>query len=238
MMQRRMQVVWNQTDYKLEALAPVADATAVVVGLFFLTTLQAWLNETRGLAVAAVLGVFILFCAAVYIVRKLAPAAGVRSFLPDWLFTRPLMVGLALVFSLSLAILLLGQLGYWEEIFQVNDRKLGAGESSAFFVYAPSAFIGFCFFYILVLSGETRQTILPTSGRYLPMVLFALLAINGMMLWLTAVLCLFGLGGGWLAIALLLLFVPPRLWYARTRPSLLPLVSFAVMLLLVTVMVG
>lgn len=228
----------RQTDYKLAALAPVADATAVLVGILFLPQLWQWFQTTRGIGVALILGVFILFCAAVYVVRKLEAEPATAVALPDWLYSRPLMASLAILFGLGLSILLLGMLGYWQAIFEVNDRVLGAGESSAFFVYAPSSFIGFCFFYILVLSGETRPTILLGSGRYVPLALFGLLVINGMMLLLTAVVRSFELGQGWLVLALLLLFAPPRLWYVRKRPSYLPILSFLLLLIALVVTAG
>ncbi|MCL4262786.1 MAG: hypothetical protein KJ069_06205 [Anaerolineae bacterium] len=222
----------------LEALAPVVDGTAVLLGFFFLADLSAWFAERRATNVVALTLVYFVFCVAVYLIRKLEPqltAAEAKLTIPEWLTRRPSMTVFAVVFGLTLAVLLLNQLGYWESIFIVDDRRLGAGESSAFFVYAPGAFIAAALFYILVLSAPTRETILVNSRRYVPLALLGLAGVNGMMLLLTAVFQSLHLPWYLLLPTLLLLFGPPRVWYFVKRPSFLPVISFLLLTLLLVV---
>lgn len=229
----------KQSRVVLEALAPVVDGTAVLLGFFFLADMSAWFMERRATNVVALTLVYFAFCVAVYLIRKLEPqltAAEAKLTIPDWLTARPTMTVLAVVFGLTLAVLLLNQLGYWESIFIVDDRRLGAGESSAFFVYAPGAFIAAALFYILVLSAPTRETILVHSRRYVPLALLGLVGVNGMLLLLTAVLQSLLLPWYFLLPALLLLFGPPRVWYLLKRPSLLPLITFLLMVAFLAVM--
>lgn len=228
----------KQSQVVLEALAPVVDGTAVLLGFFFLADWSAWFAERQVTNVVALTLVYFVFCVAVYLIRKLEPqltAAEAKLNIPEWLMRRSSMTVFAVVFGLTLAVLLLNQLGYWESIFIVDDRRLGAGESSAFFVYAPGAFIAAALFYILVLSAPTRETILVHSRRYVPLALVGLAGVNGMLLLLTAVLQSLLFPWYFLLPTLLLLFGPPRVWYLVKRPSLLPVISFLLMLLLLVI---
>lgn len=219
----------KQTDYRLPALTILADGAAIVAGFLLLPDLARRFATPGAWNVAAIMAVYFAFCAAVYWLRKLEPEEPAR--LPGWPPPRPLLVMLAVIFGLTLAALMLDQLGYWQAIFVVDDRILGAGESSAFFVYAPGAFIAISFFYILVLSGQVRQTILRRSRRYLFLALAGLLAVNGMTLLLAAILQSMNLAWWLIFPLLLLLFGPPRLWYLAKRPSIAPLLSFLILTL-------
>jgi hypothetical protein len=231
---RRRRTLLKQTDTILAALAPVVDGVAILVGFLFLNEIAAWFQARHVLNVVGITLVYAAFCVAVYLIRKLEPQllpemAAVH--VPEWLLKRPTMTTFAVLFGLTLAVLMLDQLGYWESIFLVDDRALGAGESAAFFVFAPGAFIAIALFYILVLSGPTRETILVDSGRYLPLALLGLLGVNGMMLLLTAVLQAMPLPWWLILPALLLLFAPPRIWYVVKRPSYIPILSFLLLIL-------
>ncbi|HRQ38866.1 MAG TPA: hypothetical protein PLD25_13245 [Chloroflexota bacterium] len=228
----------KQSNVVLEALAPVVDGTAVLFGFFFLADLSAWFTQRQVTNVVALTLIYFAFCVAVYLIRKLEPqppTAEAKLTIPEWLTARPTMTVLAALFGLTLAVLLLNQLGYWESIFIVDDRRLGAGESSAFFVYAPGAFIAASLFYILVLSAPTRETILLNSRRYVPLAALGLVGVNGMMVLLTAVFQSLSLPWYFLLPALLLLFGPPRVWYLCKRPSVLSLISFLLMLVLLVI---
>jgi hypothetical protein len=143
---------------------------------------------------------------------------------------------LAIFFALMLAVLILQQLGYWDSIFVADDRILGAGESSAFFVYGPGAWIAAALFYVLVLSASVRVTIVELSRNYIALALLGLLGVNGMLLLGTAVLQSTQLFSGWPGaigafVLLVLLFAPPRVWFLAKRPSLLGAVSYLGLLL-------
>ena len=219
----------------LPLLADVAGAASVVL---LLPALAIRFAEPVTLNVLFIGGAFVVYCTAVYLIRKLEPSpdADRVSRLPAWLIQTLTMRLLAILFALALAVLLLQQLGYWESIFVADDRILGAGESSSFFVYGPGAWIGASLFYVLVLSASVRVTIEEESRNYAALALLALLGVNGMLLVGTAVLQAAGFLNGWLGMVgafalLVLLFAPPRIWYLAKRPSLLAALSYLALLL-------
>lgn len=211
----------------------VVDGTAVLFGFLFLADLTAWFQAPSVWRIISMTLIYFVFCIAVYLIRKLESESP-PGIVPQWLLKREAMAVLAVLFSLTLAVLMLDQMGYWDSIFVVDDRKLGAGESSALFVYAPGAFIATALFYVLVLSGQVRETILRQSRRYAPLALMGLLGVNGMLLLLTAVLHSLNLAW-WLTLpALLLLFAPPRIWVLAKRPSAFPLITFLLLIVVYT----
>jgi len=233
----------HKANSLLPYLTLIADGLAIVAGIFWLPQLVDWFDERLALNVIRLVFIYALFCVAVYLIRKLekqlTPAAAVFT-MPAFLTSVPFMRVMGVLFGLTLALLIFDQLGYFQSIFIVDDRVLGAGESSAFFVYGPGALLAVSLFYILVISGETRETVLVNTSRYIPMALIGLLGANGMLLLLTAVfrahLILWSVPQtvlvGILALLLLLiLFGPPRVWYLTKRPSWIPVISFAIMLL-------
>ncbi len=224
----------HQENRFLPFLTLLTDATAVLAAVLWLPNLATYFTTRNSLNVIWITAVFFTYCIAVYLIRKLEPQISAEAAhwqVPAWLTKRLVMAVLAAIFSLSLAALMLDQVGYWQSIFEVDDRALGAGESSAYFVFAPGAFLAISFFYILVLSGQTRETILLEQPRYLPLALLGLLAVNGMMLLFTAVFQAINLPL-WLVLpSLIVLFGPPRLWYVTKRPSWPPVVTFLVLIM-------
>ena len=228
----------KQKQRFLTILPLLADAAGVAGVILLLPTLTALFVEPSTINVLIISGAFVVYCTAVYLIRKLEPAADAErlSRLPAWLADPLTMRLLAILFSLALAVLFLQQFGYWDSIFVVDDRILGAGESSSFFVYGPGAWIGVSLFYVLVLSASVRVTIEEESRNYSGLALLGLLGVNGMLLLGTAVLQSLNVFSGWLGmsgafILLGLLFAPPRIWYLAKRPSLLATFSYLFLLL-------
>lgn len=235
----------NQKQRFLLILPVLADAVGAAALILLLPTLSALFAEPSTINVLIISGVFVVYCTAVYLIRKLEPAADAErvSRLPAWLTQTLTMRLLAILFALALAVLLLQQFGYWDSIFVVDDRVLGAGESSAFFVYGPGAWIGASLFYVLVLSASVRITVEEVSPNYVGLALLGLLGVNGMLLVGTAVLHATQLFSGWLGaigafVLLVVLFAPPRVWYLAKRPSLLTTLSYLALLLLCAWQVG
>ena len=228
----------KQKQRFLTILPLLADAAGVAGVILLLPTLTALFVEPSTINVLIISGAFVVYCTAVYLIRKLEPAADAErlSRLPAWLADPLTMRLLAILFSLALAVLFLQQFGYWDSIFVVDDRILGAGESSSFFVYGPGAWIGVSLFYVLVLSASVRVTIEEESRNYSGLALLGLLGVNGMLLLGTAVLQSLNVFSGWLGMSgafvlLGLLFAPPRIWYLAKRPSLLATFSYLFLLL-------
>ena len=228
----------KQKQRFLTILPLLADAAGVAGVILLLPTLTALFVEPSTINVLIISGAFVVYCTAVYLSRKLEPAADAErlSRLPAWLAEPLTMRLLAILFSLALAVLFLQQFGYWDSIFVVDDRILGAGESSSFCVYGPGAWIGVSLFYVLVLSASVRVTIEEESRNYSGLALLGLLGVNGMLLLGTAVLQSLNVFSGWLGMSgafvlLGLLFAPPRIWYLAKRPSLLATFSYLFLLL-------
>ena len=228
----------KQKQRFLTILPLLADAAGVAGVILLLPTLTALFVDPSTINVLIISGAFVVYCTAVYLIRKLEPAADAErlSRLPAWLADPLTMRLLAILFSLALAVLFLQQFGYWDSIFVVDDRILGAGESSSFFVYGPGAWIGVSLFYVLVLSASVRVTIEEESRNYSGLALLGLLGVNGMLLLGTAVLQSLNVFSGWLGMSgafvlLGLLFAPPRIWYLAKRPSLLATFSYLFLLL-------
>lgn len=228
----------KQKQRFLMILPLLSDAAGAAGAVLLLPTLTAFFAEPSTLNVLIIGGAFVVYCTAVYLIRKLEPAADAErvSRLPTWLTQTLTMRLLAIFFALVLAVLFLQQFGYWDSIFVVDDRVLGAGESASFFVYAPGAWIAASLFYVLVLSASVRVTIEEESRNYAGMALLGLLGVNGMLLLGTAVLQASGFFSGWLGLVgafvlLVLLFVPPRVWFLVKRPSLLATFSYLALLL-------
>jgi hypothetical protein len=223
----------KQKQQFLTVLPLLADVAAAAGLILLLPTLTGLFAEPSTINVLIIGGAFVVYCAAVYLIRKLEPAADADrvSRLPAWLTQTLTMRLLAIFFALMLAVLILQQLGYWDSIFVADDRILGAGESSAFFVYGPGAWIAAALFYVLVLSASVRVTIEELSRNYIALALLGLLGVNGMLLLGTAVLQSTQLFIGWPGsngafVLLVLLFHPPRVWFLAKRPSLLWAVSY------------
>ncbi|HID51776.1 MAG TPA: hypothetical protein EYP41_07055 [Anaerolineae bacterium] len=235
-----------QNDKLALSLTIIADGAAILAGVVWLPQLISWLESRNTLNVILITVLYFFFCIAVYLLRKLekqiSPERAKFTIPPLFTNIKFLRV-MGAFFGVTLLLIILDQLGYFQSIFVVDDRVLGAGESSAFFVFGPGALLAGSLFYILVLSGETRETILVNSGRYVPLALLGLLGVNGMMLLLTAVFrAEFSLWQWprtlWFALPagmwLLLLFTPPRIWYLTKRPSWTPVITFIIMLIYFT----
>ncbi len=223
----------KQKERLLLILPLLADAVGVAGVILLLPTLSAQFAAPGTINVLIISGVFVVYCTAVYLIRKLEPTADADriSRLPAWLTGTLTMRLLAIGFALALAVLFLQQFGYWDSIFVVDDRILGAGESSSFFVYGPAAWIATSLFYVLVLSASVRVTIEEQSRNYAGLALLALLGVNGMVVLGTAVLQATQFFSGVLGLIgafglLVLLFAPPRIWYLAKRPSLLTALSY------------
>ena len=192
--------------------ALLADAAALAALFLVFPTLAQQLAEPNGLHALLLSGVFVIFCAGVYALRKLEPVGRAGEWAArGW--RAALAVALAFVVSLALG----WQFGFFQSGLQVDTRDLGEGASSAYFVFAPGAWLGFSMLYVLVLAFTVQPTIAPGAGRRPTVGFLGLLAVNGLLLLLSAqARAVVGGSTAWLPAIyplLLLLFAPPRLLY-------------------------
>lgn len=157
---------------------------------------------------------FILFCIGVFQLRRLKPAIGDSG---DW-GSRGWRVVLSIFFAITIGLAITWQLGFFESSPVVDTRDLGEGGSAVYFVFAPGAWLGFAFIYVLVLAFNVTPRIDPDRSWRPVVTFFSLLAVNLMLLLLTAQAAVLSDSPQWLwfsaALAwLLVLFIPPRMIY-------------------------
>jgi hypothetical protein len=146
---------------------------------------------------------------------------------------------LGVFFGIALALSVAHQLGYMESIFIVDDRVLGAGESSAFFVYGPASWLGAGLIYMLILSSTTPPRFLQNKSRFKLFAILGLAGVNMTLLFATAELSAAIQSNNllWLLVIfpiLLVLFMPTRLVYLTKKPHISGFVSFIILLLVAT----
>ena len=188
--------------------------------------------------------VFLLFCLAVYALKKLAPVVPANEPRPAGLLLQKrsltvLGVFFALIFTLAVAY----AVGFLDSVIGVNRFLLDEPAVTIYLLLTPASWFGLSLIYMLLLSSETEQTVQPGSARYPLFSLLGLIGVNLMAVAFTAVWGAFwmrfdtpaGIYLLFLVIFLLyvLLFSPPRLLYQtkQSRPWWLGLLTFVPFLL-------
>ncbi len=182
-----------------------------------------------------------LLCIGVYLIRKLkTPTISSRWQPPAWLLNTKVRGVLALLFGLMLVTMLAFQLGYFVSALDLHTTAMDEGDSSAFFVFAPGAWLGFSMLYILVSAFPVNSNIEPGNGKYVIIALLGLLFVQGLLIFTVfQIHALFMLAAGDMRflwgilslIGLLIAFVPPRVLYQRRVPFLPGWLSLLVLLL-------
>ncbi len=221
---------------KATAVPVVIDLISIAIAIAIWPNLMNQFHVNSGVN-AAVIGIFfIIFCIAVYSIKKLEPEQPTERLPLEWLSENKLRA-LGSLFGIGLAAGLAHQLGYFDLILEVDDRVLGAGESSAFFVYAPGAWIGAGLIYTLVISSTSGPRYRIGQSEYWSRTGLGIMGVNLMLIIGTAELTavcqntpLF-----WATIIvttlLLILFLPPRLIYLMKQNSIMSLASFTLFIL-------
>jgi hypothetical protein len=215
----------------------LADLFMLILALIFVIPIAQKFGTPSGLNTLLVGLGYILFCIGVFRLRKLEndpTKLEQPSRLLQFLMERRTRMVLGVLFGIGMMLFISQQLGYLELLF-TDPYSLGEGQAAAFFVFAPSAWLGVSLFYIPVLAFTVTPTIAAHTSQYMGQSLFALLATNGLLLLGTAQLRAVSSGGfGWFVLALILLliwFAPPRLVYVEKQASALPLLTFLPLLL-------
>ncbi len=214
-----------------------ADGLTTIILVSLIPNLAEQFRTPSGINALIVLVGYIFYCSGVFLLRKLAARAenNNKTDIPVGMTHRVFMM-LAILFGIGMMLFLSQQLGYLDLIF-TDPYSLGEGQAAAFFVFAPSAWLGVSLFYIPVLAFKVTPTIAFDSRHYLIQSFYSLLTTNGMLLLAVAQLKVLSDSGGgvWFLLALVLLtvwFGPPRWLYWQKRPSPLPLITFGLLLLI------
>jgi hypothetical protein len=179
---------------------------------------------------------FLMFCTAVYLIKRLEPLPNAVHLLPRWLTAVTTLRIFGLLFGVVLAIFLAHQFGYLNTISLVGSFGLNAGEASSLFVYGPGAWLGLGLIYVLVLSSTAVPRFHTQSNSYHRMTFFGLLGVNLMINVIAAETnaLLNRSGIAWDLVKLLmfgLLFLPPRLTYVAKVNQVWHLFSFIILLI-------
>ncbi|RMG90422.1 MAG: hypothetical protein D6706_19595 [Chloroflexi bacterium] len=187
------------------------------------------------------LAAYIIFCVALLSLRKLEPAPHADY---DWLSTR-LRGVLAVLFGVSLSLALAFQLGFLESVTIANGFEMGEGESAAFFVFAPGAWLGISLLYVIFLAFRVTPTVSQGESRFQWRGVWGLIGLQGMLV--TAVLQATSITNLPLNnsikitavfLWLCLLFVPPRLIYLRRFPNRVGLATLLILLAFSAVLIS
>jgi hypothetical protein len=220
--------------------AILADFLAIMALFTVFPILVERFSEPTGMnALILSLG-FLIFCVAVYWLRRLIPVPGGKD---EWL-PRGWRTVLAVFFALTMSLAIAWQLGFFESGPVVDTRELGEGGSAVYFVFAPGAWLGFALIYVLVLAFTVTPRIEAANSRRGVGAFLSLLAINGMFLLLEsqAYNLFAGRSFFWLPVAFvwfLGLFLPPHLLYiTRTSEQASPSAYLLLGTFLVVVAIG
>jgi len=200
------------------------DGLVALAVVLLLETVVSQFSQISVINAVILLAAFILMCVGVFVVRKLAVRdAGGKLTIPLILLDRRLHIASAILFTLSLVLMLAVQLGYLNNFFKVE--RLEQGETAPLFMVA----LLIPFVYIVVLLRKSTPTIEMENGRYPWLATFALLFINLMILVTTFQFAtwiqLQGLTGDWflgviIFAFLALFFGPPRWIYLSKQPDI------------------
>lgn len=215
---------------QIDWVIPVTvDLTAVLASVWLLPKLIEAFSTPSGLNALWLTGAAIWFFLSTLVVRKQETAVARITI------SQKGRLALAVLFAVGLALAISHQLGYLGTMLAVDPRELGSGESAAFFVFAPGAWLGFSLLYLIFLGFNVKENAQPRPWQ----LALALLGINAMAL-LTAVE-LHVIFDGWqlggmskflLGTGLLLTLVgPPRFIYQFKQSTLRPFLMFALLII-------
>ncbi len=201
-------------------LAIVVDGATILVASAVLPDLTDRLSVPGGLNTLFLGVAYVLFAVGVYLLRRLELMPGGQPF---WASPRVRGV-LAVLFALTLMTAIAWQLGFFGSVEAIDMDQIGEGPASAFFVFAPGAWLGFSLLYILVLAFPVTPSVPITTVSYTFYSLYSLVTANIMLVVMAVqagVMLPEGSSWAWVipaAVGLILLFGPPRLIYtSRTH---------------------
>ena len=231
----------------LHSLPVLVDLIAILAIIFGLNTLSEPLETPAGWNAFWLAFFYLVFCLGVYLIRKLDSIPNNGEWTPPgWIMQPKSRAGLAIFFGLLMVTTLAYQLGYFASLLDIRTAFMEEGNSMAFFVFAPGAWISFSMLYILVLAFPVNANVKPQSVRYATFSFLGLLGVQGMVLfsvaqahaWVSQIgdvhaVFLFILA----FLTLLLSFVPPRMMYQDKEPDLPGWISLLLLLLVATMWV-
>jgi hypothetical protein len=218
----------------------VADMLALLLAWWLLPLLSSRFQlqqDVQGFGNTVIIGgFFLLFCLAVYGIKKLKPEqARTWEDTLTFLSHKHVMAVLAVFFALVLSIATAYVAGFLDSVIAINRGLLDEPSVTIYLLLTPASWFGLALVYMLILTAPPGEpmprkegTIEPRTVRYLLISVFGLVGVSLMAIVLTAV---------WQAVwarfvappeptiaimlnlaLYLLLFLPPRLIYLGKLP--------------------
>jgi hypothetical protein len=212
---------------------------ALIVALMPLLILQ---FQNLGFFNTVVIGAFfVLFCLAVYGLKKLRPSGGPGLAVPAFLLEKRALGALGVLFALSLSLATAYVAGFLDSVVALNRDLLDEPSVTIYLLLTPASWFGLALIYMLVLTSETEASVESMTARYWFVSFLGLAGVNLMGVGLTAVWRAlwerFGAAPGATSLValnfVLYLFLlgPPRLIYLARNGRLIAVVTFLVFIL-------
>ena len=222
----------------LNKIAPplVADLIGLVLILLLLPPLGRQF-ENLGFINSVWMGFFfVLFCLAVYGLKKLRPFSPQSQVALSFLLEKQTLGGFGVLFALSISTATAYVVGFLDSVILINRGLLDEPSVTIYLLLTPASWFGLSLIYMLLLTSETEAIIDPQTARYGIVSILGLAGVNLMGAILTAVWQALwqrfsGVGGAaWIVALNLVLFLfllgPPRLIYIARNRNLISLLTF------------
>lgn len=220
------------------------DGLAIVAAFFLLPSLAVRLARPSGLNALLVVVSYVLFCFAVFLIRKMRATSGPGGWHPPKVLLDVRVRGLlAFIFGLLMVTTVAYQLGYFASIQSIQSAGLDEGNSSSLFVYMPGALLGFSMLYILVLAFPVQESVPPDGNKITLFTLLALGIVNGMLLLCAGQAAALFIDLNFelsiwtwllLLVGLLISFAPPRILFQDKFPYATNTLSFSILLIILS----
>lgn len=184
---------------------------------------------------------FVLFCLAVYGLKKLRPVAGQEQGLLAFFFEKNTLGALGVLFALSISAATAYVVGFLDSVVAINRGLLDEPSVTIYLLLTPASWFGLALIYMLLLTSETDATVEPQTAHYALFSFLGLAGVNLMGVVFTAVWQALwrrfsGVdGSAWLVLLNFVLYLfllsPPRLIYVARSRSILAVLTLLPLLL-------
>lgn len=179
---------------------------------------------------------FVLFCLAVYGLKKLRGFSSQKEIIPAFLLEKQALGALGVLFALMVSTATAYVVGFLDSVVAINRGLLDEPSVTIYLLLTPASWFGLSLIYMLLLTSETEATVEPHTARYTLVSLLGLVGVNFMGVVFTAVWQALwqrfsGVEGTTLLVVLnailyLCLLGPPRLIYLSRNRHIIVVLTF------------
>lgn len=225
-----------------KGLPPIlADLAGLVLILFALAPMARQFQDLGFINSVWMGFFFVLFCLAVYGLKKLRPGPGQEQGSLAFFFEKNTLGALGVLFALSISTATAYVVGFLDSVVAINRGLLDEPSVTIYLLLTPASWFGLALIYMLLLTSETDATVEPQTARYALVSFLGLAGVNLMGVVFTAVWQALwrrfsGIEGStWLPLLNFVLYLfllgPPRLIYFARSRSILAVLTFLPLLI-------